>query len=147
MLRLFFYKLNIIILSFSSLLLSQNVMAKGNLIARCEKLETQHLGIDDAGFAVSNQKYKIETGKCYKLEIASTGKHEYILRAPEFFSSIYIRKLDIANTEIGINSLRSIDFDDEVSVKLYFLVVKPGTYEIRDKYLADKGTRFEIEVE
>ncbi|MCG8379896.1 MAG: copper-binding protein [Proteobacteria bacterium] len=129
------------------LFFSNSVFAKGNLIARCEKLETQHLGIDDAGFAVSKQKYQIETGKCYKLEIASTGKHEYILRAPEFFSSIYIRKLDVANTEIGINSLRSIDFDDEVSVKLYFLVVKPGTYEIRDKYLADKGTRFEIEVE
>ena len=121
--------------------------AKGNLVARCEKLDTQELGIDDAGFAVLHPLYNIETGKCYKLEISSSGRHEYILQGPEFFSSIYIRKLEVGKVELGINSLRSIDFDDEVSVELYFLVLKPGKYEITDRVLGDKGTRFTFNVE
>ena len=136
-----------ILVILSVLFFYNSVFAKGNLIARCDKLEEQKLGFDDAGFSVSVPKYKIETGQCYKLPITSSGKHEYILQGAKFFSHIYIRKLDIAQMEIGINSLRSIDFDGPVTAVLYFLAVKPGKYMITDRDLSDKGTRFEIEVE
>ncbi len=136
------------IISLSILLSLINVAnAKGNLIARCEKLDGQVLGVDDSGFEVKNSVYKIETGKCYKLTIHSTGKHEYILEGADFFSNIFIRKLDIGKIELKINSLHSIDFDDEVSAKLYFLPVKPGKYTIYDKYMSDKGTQFVFEIE
>lgn len=125
----------------------QTAYAKGNLIARCKALPEQILGIDDAGFEVKESEYHIETGQCYKLPITSSGKHEYILEGSEFFSHIYIRKLEVGNMELGINSLRSIDFDDAVSSELYFLVVKPGKFEIVDRVLGDKGTRFMFVVE
>lgn len=141
------YWFNLAFLILLQLLFIDSVLARGNMVARCEKLETQHLGIDDAGFAVANDSYNIETGKCYKLEISSSGRHEYILLGAEFFSSIYIRKLEVGKVELGINSLHSIDFDDAVSVELYFLVLKPDRYKIFDKYLGDKGTQFEFIVE
>lgn len=114
--------------------------AEGNLVARCKGLEDLLLGTDDAGFAVSQSSYEIETGKCYKLEITSSGKHEYILQGAEFFANIWIRKLEIGNIELKPNSLHSIDFDADESLELYFLAIKPGTYKLTDRDLGDKGT-------
>lgn len=131
----------------SSMLFHSTVYAKGNMIARCKPLDDQVLGIDDSGFEVKNKQYRVETGQCYKLLIQSTGKHEYILEGADFFSSIYIRKLDIGKVELKVNSIHSIDFDDEVAVKLYFMPVKPGEYHVNDKYMSQKGTHFSFIVE
>ena len=53
--------------------------AEGDLARKCEELDKLVLGTDEAGFKVSKSEYALETGKCYKLEIASSGKQEYAL--------------------------------------------------------------------
>jgi len=118
----------------------------GDLARKCKKLDPLVLGTDEAGFKVSQPKYELETGECYKLEIVSTGKQEYALRGPEFFRNIWLRKLEAGGMEIKATHLFELEFEDEAEAELYFTPIRPGSYKLAAAGLEAKGTVVTINV-
>ncbi len=117
-----------------------DIEAKGDLSIRCKKLPELVLGTDDAGYAVSRKEYRIETGKCYELEIKSSGRKEYVLRGPAFFRNMWVRKIEAGGMEIKATHLYELEFEDEAEAELFFTMIKPGRYTLAAIGLESKGT-------
>ena len=114
--------------------------AAGDLARKCAELPELVLGTDEAGYKVSQETYEVETGKCYKLEITSSGRKEYALRGGDFFRNIWIRKLEAGGMEIKATYLYELEYEDEAESELYFTPIRPGSYRLVAEGLEAKGT-------
>lgn len=117
-----------------------SALAAGNLARKCQDLPELVLGTDEAGFAVSQATYEIETGKCYSLEIKSTGRQEYALRGPGFFRNMWFRKIEAGGMEIKATHFHELEFEDEAEVELFFVPIVDGSYTLAAAGLEQKGT-------
>jgi len=120
--------------------------AEGYLATQPEELEDLILGTDQIGYNVSVKEYNLETGKAYSLLIKSSGVKEYAIVAPDFFDYIWLRKVEAGGLEIKANSIYEIEFENEGEAELFFVPIRPGTYELYAKGLKDKGTVVTINV-
>ena len=114
-------------------------MAQGDLTTRPTKLPDLVLGTEDNRYELSHKEYQLETGKAYKLKIISSGQTEYAVQAPDFFASIYLRKVEAGDMEIKAVSLTELEFEQEGEAEIYFVPVKPGNFEFYAEGLEDKG--------
>ena len=114
-------------------------LAKGYLATRATRLPDLVLGTDNTGFGLSQKEYKLETGKAYRLKIVSTGKHEYAMVAPEFFDFIWLRKVEAGGMEIKANAIYELEFENEAEAEIFFVPIRPGTYEMKAKGLEIRG--------
>ncbi len=119
--------------------LSGAVMAKGDLTRKPQALPDLVMGSEESDYSFSQKTYELETGQAYKLEIISSGQKEYALQAPAFFTSIFLRKVEAGGMEIKAVGLTELEFEDEGSAEIYFVPVKPGTYEFYANGLQNKG--------
>ena len=117
-----------------------SAQAKGNLARKCAELPELVFGTDEAGYAVSQKEYRIETGKCYELEIKSSGRKEYVLRGANFFRNMWVRKIEAGDVEIKATHLYELEFEDEAEAELFFTMIKPGRYQLAAIGLESKGT-------
>jgi hypothetical protein len=103
------------------------VSAEGDLAARAERLP--ELAIDGAeGFSVT--RYEIETGQFYRWRIESDGRDEYKLLAPELMRNSWIEQVSIEDKEVKpLGGLYAVEFDDAGVIDIYFVPIRPGTYE------------------
>ena len=102
------------------------VSAEGNLAKRADRLEPLMLDAAD-GFSI--KRYEIETGRFYRWRITSDGREEYMLRAPELIRNSWIDQVVIEDREVKpLGGIHALEFDDEGSIDLYFLVIRPGSY-------------------
>ena len=109
------------------LLFSQSALAEGNLAARAERLPEMLINGAE-GFSV--REYKIETGKFYRWRITSDGRDEYKLRAPELMRNVWVEQVSIEDKEVKpLGGLYAVEFDDEGDIDIYFVPIRPGTYE------------------
>jgi len=115
-------------------------IAKGNMARKCVELPELVLGTDEAGYKVSQSAYELETGKCYKLEIKSSGRKEYALRGADFFRNIWVRKLEAGGMEIKATNLYELEYEDEAESELYFVPISTGSFTLAAMGLEDKGT-------
>jgi len=122
-----------------ALSLSGPVLAKGDLTRKPIALADLVMGSEQSDYSFSTKSYELETGKAYKLEIISSGLKEYALQAPEFFASIYLRKVEAGGMEIKAMSLTELEFEDEGSAEIYFVPIKPGSFEFYAEGLQNKG--------
>ena len=101
--------------------------AEGNLAARAERLpELEIRGAE--GFSITG--YEIETGKFYRWRIASDGRDEYKLMAPELMRNVWVEQVSIEDKEVKpMGGLYAVEFDDEGEIDIYFVPIRPGTYE------------------
>ncbi|MEH6813999.1 MAG: copper-binding protein [Motiliproteus sp.] len=113
--------------------------AKGDLTRKPQALPDLVLGSDVSDYAMSVKSYELETGQAYKLNIVSSGLKEYAVEAPEFFASIFLRKVEAGGMEIKATSLIQLEFEDEGEAEIYFVPVKPGQYRFYAKGLEGKG--------
>ena len=120
--------------------------AKGDLTRKPIGLPDLVLGNDVSDYAMSQKKYQLETGKAYKLNIVSSGLKEYAVEAPEFFASIYLRKVEAGGMEIKASMLTQLEFEDEGEAEIYFVPVKPGNYRFYAEGLEGKGMEGVFEV-
>lgn len=120
---------------------SAPVLAEGDLTRRPQALPDLVMGSDESDYYLSEKEYQLETGKAYKLAIVSNGQKEYALRAPEFFASIYLRKVEAGGMEIKAISLTELEFEDAAEAEIYFVPVKPGRFEFRIQGLEAKGMK------
>ncbi len=101
--------------------------AEGNLARRAERLA--ELKIDAAsGFSI--KAYQLETGKFYRLRVISDGRDEYSFRFPELSRNAWFDQIVIEDKEVKpYGGIYSLEFDDEGEIDVYFIPIRPGTYE------------------
>lgn len=118
---------------------SVTAVAEGDLTRRPTKLPDLVLGTEDNRYQLSHKDYQLETGKSYKLKIVSSGQTEYALQAPEFFASIFLRKVEAGDMEIKAISLTELEFEQEGEAEIYFVPIKTGNFEFYAEGLESKG--------
>lgn len=115
------------------------VFAKGALATRATRLEPLVLGNAESDFYMSTKEYKLETGKYYRWKVEAGDKREYNLVAPEFWRNAWIRQIAVGDIEIKTGTLEELDFDGPGSVEVFFVPIRPGTYEFRIRGLEQRG--------
>jgi hypothetical protein len=123
----------------SSLIGFDNIYAAGDLTRRTEKLPDLLLGSEASDYSLSQNEYRLETGKAYQLKIISSGQKEYAIQAPEFATSIYLRKVEAGGVEIKAMTLIELEFEDAGEAEIFFVPIKPGKYRFYAKGLEGKG--------
>jgi len=118
---------------------SSVAQAEGDLTRKPIKLPDLVMGNNESDYSMSQKAYNLETGKAYKLAVISSGQKEYAMQAPEFFASIYLRKVEAGGMEIKAVSLTELEFEDTGEAEIYFVPVKPGKFEFVMDGLEGKG--------
>jgi len=123
----------------ASTMIAATAHAAGDLTRRPQKLPDLVMGSEASDYSLSQSEYNLETGQSYKLAVISTGRKEYAMQAPEFFASVFLRKVEAGGMEIKAVSLTELEFEDEGEAELYFVPVKPGKFEFYMDGLEGKG--------
>jgi hypothetical protein len=80
-------------------------------------------------YAVSQKDFTLESGKSYRLVITAKGQKEYKFFAPEFFRNAWINQIVVNNLEIHMQGPpHHLEFDDEGSIEVEFVVMRPGEF-------------------
>ena len=72
----------------------------------------------------------LKSGTYYELEIHSDGSAELALAGAGFFRAIWIDEVVINDLEIRPMAIDSFEFDDEGTMEISFIAIKPGTYKL-----------------
>ena len=123
----------------SSLIGFDNIYAAGDLTRRTEKLPDLLLGSEASDYSLSQSEYQLETGKAYQLKIIASGLKEYAFQAPEFATSIYLRKVEAGGVEIKAITLTELEFEEAGEAEIFFVPIKPGTFRFYANGLEGKG--------
>ena len=70
----------------------------------------------------------LQSGKYYEWEITSDGSQELALAGAGFLRAIWIDEIVINGIEIRPLGIDSLEFDEEGTVEISFLAIKPGTF-------------------
>ncbi|MBA4501774.1 cupredoxin domain-containing protein [Marinobacterium marinum] len=119
--------------------IAPTAVAEGDLTTRPERLPDLVLGSEVTDYALSQSRYELVTGQAYRLKVISSGLKEYAMKAPEFFSSIYLRKVEAGDLEIKAVALTELEFEQEGEAELYFVPIKPGEFRFYMSGLESKG--------
>ena len=118
--------------------------AEGNLTRRAERLA--ELKIDAAtGFSIKS--YRLETGKYYRLRVISDGRDEYSFRFPQLSRNAWFDQIVIEDREVKpYGGVYSLEFDDEGAIDVYFIPIRPGSYEFFVENYRDSGMLGSFEI-
>ena len=111
--------------------------AEGNLAANATRLPD--LAIDSAELTFSETRFELETGKYYRLRIVHDGGEELAVVAPELFRNSWINQVIINDLEITPYGLYSVEFDDEGTIDIWFVPIRPGEYKFWADGYEDRG--------
>ena len=101
------------------------------LFAKCNTQELPELTVA-AGKPLSEEgSWALQSGAYYEVEIVADGSQELTIVGPEFFRAIWIDEIVINDLEVRPLGLDSLEFDDEGTLELGFIAIKPGQYELR----------------
>lgn len=112
-----------------------------------ERMEPLVLGSEDNDFHMEPKEYRLKVGQGYRWVIRAEIDFEYGVVAPEFFRNIWIRKIEVGDAEIKTPMLDEIEFEDEGEAELFFVMVRPGTYEFGVRGMESRGMTGTIIVE
>ncbi|MGB3339365.1 MAG: hypothetical protein WBA73_19490 [Devosia sp.] len=117
----------VMVAAFAVLGLIGQAQAEGNLAANATRLPD--LMIDSEALTFSETTFELETGKYYRLRIVHDGGEELAVVAPELFRNSWINQVIINDLEITPYGLYSVEFDDEGTVDVWFVPIRPGEYK------------------
>ena len=132
-------KLLLPILLIASLIGFDNIYAAGDLTRLGTALPDLILGNEQSDYSMSQLEYQLETGQAYQLKIIASGQKEYAFQAPEFATSIFLRKVEAGGVEIKAITLTELEFEDAGEAEIFFVPIKPGKYRFYAKGLEGKG--------
>lgn len=104
-----------------------------------ERLEPLVLGSEDNSFFMEPKEYRLKVGQGYRWLIRAETDFEYGLVAPAFFRNIWIRKVEVGDIEIKTATLDEIEFEDIGEAELFFVAIRPGTYEFGVRTMQERG--------
>ena len=126
--------MNIVLRSLSAVALglvmgvaAASAQAEGNLAADATRLPD--MAIDSAALSFSQTEFQLETGKYYRWRIVHDGGEELAIIAPELFRNSWINQVIINDLEVTPYGLYSVEFDDEGTIDIWFVPIRPGEYE------------------
>ena len=86
----------------------------------------------------------LKSGTGYEIEITSDGSGELALEGPGFFRAIWVNEVVINDLEVRPFGLESLEFDDEGTMEIEFIAIKPGQYFLRIPGSTGEGQRVDI---
>ena len=105
-------------------------MGFAGLLAKCNREELPPITMA-SGKPLAEGDLKLQSGAYYKIEIVSDGSAELALTGADFFRAIWINEVVINDLEIRPLGLDSFEFDDEGTIELSFIAIKPGRYSLK----------------
>lgn len=120
----------------ATLALAGPVAAEGDPTQRATRLDPLELDAAD-GFSIT--EYQVESGVYYRWRIVSDGLEEYKLLAPGLFRESWIDQVVIEDKEVKPFGLHAVEFDDEGEIDVWFIPIRPGTYEYYIEGLETQG--------
>lgn len=111
----------------------------GDLASLPVELEALQVGTGDNGFGMEPAEIRMQTGQAYRMKIEAVGWHECNWQAPRFFQNAWLRKIEAGNMEIKVAQLNELEMDSDGEVELFFVPIRPGTYEFSCRGLEDRG--------
>lgn len=118
--------------------------AEGDPTRRAERLEPLRI---DAAKGFSRKSYQLETGKYYRWRVVSDGRDEYSFRFPELSRNAWFDQVVIADKEVKpMGGVYALEFDAEGEIDVYFVPIRPGTYEFFVDNYRESGMLGAIEV-
>lgn len=127
------------VLLICSLIGFDTIYAAGDLTRRGTALADLRLGSEESDYSMSQREYQLETGKAYQLKIIASGQKEYAFQAPEFATSIFLRKVEAGGVEIKAITLTELEFENAGEAEIFFVPIKPGKFRFFAKGLEGKG--------
>lgn len=101
--------------------------AEGNLAASPERLPDMEL--NSAELTMTPNQFELETGKYYRWRIVHDGGEEFSIVAPDLFRNSWINQVIINDLEVAPYGLYSVEFDDEGIIDIWFVPIRPGSYD------------------
>jgi uncharacterized cupredoxin-like copper-binding protein len=103
------------------------------------RLEPLMLGSENDSAHMSPREYRLKVGQGYRWKIMASDQSEYAFVAPAFFRNIWIRKVEAGEVEIKAATLDEIEFEKGGEAELFFVAIRPGTYDFGSRGLMERG--------
>jgi uncharacterized cupredoxin-like copper-binding protein len=116
-------------------------------VHRLVRLEPLILGTREDSTHMEPREYRLKSGQGYRWKIKASEYSEYAFVAPAFIRNIWIRKVEVGGVEIKAVTLDEIEFEDGGEAELFFVAIRPGTYEFGPKGMIERGVVGKIIVE
>ncbi|WP_238368533.1 hypothetical protein [Mesobacterium pallidum] len=87
------------------------------------------MAIDSAELTLSVSEFELETGKYYRWRIVHDGGEEFQILAPDLFRNSWINQVVIEDLEVQPFGIYAIEFDDEGTIDVWFVPIRPGNYD------------------
>ena len=111
------------------------------------RLDPLVLGVDKDSTKMRPMEYRLKVGQGYRWKIMASDLTEYAFVAPEFIRNIWIRKVEVGAVEIKAVTLDELEFENGGEAELFFVAIRPGSYEFGSRGLMDRGVVGKIIVE
>jgi len=104
-------------------------MGFAGLLAKCNREDLPPITMA-SGKPLAEGDLSLQSGAYYRIEIVSDGSAELALAGADFFRAVWINEVVINDLEIRPLGLDSFEFDDEGTIELSFIAIKPGHYTL-----------------
>ncbi|NIY73476.1 hypothetical protein HCZ30_13675 [Marivivens donghaensis] len=125
--------------------LSANAQTAG-LLSKANRVDLPPLTLS-SGVPVSEGPLNLTSGTYYTIEIEADGSAELALEGAGFFRAIWVNEVVINDIEIRPMGLSSFEFDDEGTLEMSFIAIKPGRYHLAIPGSTGDTQRVEITIE
>jgi len=114
-----------------------------------KRLEPLQFGVDGDSSKMAPTEYKLKVGQGYRWKIKASDLTEYAFVAPAFVRNIWIRKIEVGDPAIEIKAVTfdELEFESGGEAEVFFVAIRPGTYEFGSKGLMERGVVGKIIVE
>jgi uncharacterized cupredoxin-like copper-binding protein len=104
-----------------------------------KRLEPLVFGVDNDSSRMAPMEYHLKVGQGYRWKIKASDLTEYAFIAPAFIRNIWIRKVEVGEVEIKAVTIDELEFENGGEAELFFVAIRPGTYEYGSKGLMERG--------
>ena len=125
-------------LTFSTVGQSAQAQILDPSVHHLERLKPLILGVDKDS-RMEPMEYRLKVGQGYRWKIKASDLTEYAFVAPAFIRNIWIRKVEVGGVEIKAVTVDEIEFENGGEAELFFVAIRPGTYEFGSKGLMERG--------
>ena len=113
------------------------------------RLDPLVFGGDNNSAKMEPREYRLKVGQGYRWKIQASDLSEYAFVAPNFVRNIWIRKIEVGDPAVEIKAVTfdELEFEAGGEIEIFFVAVRPGTYEFGSKGMIERGQVGKIIVE
>jgi uncharacterized cupredoxin-like copper-binding protein len=113
------------------------------------RLEPLVFGVDGDSSKMAPVEYRLKVGQGYRWKIKASDLTEYAFVAPDFIRNVWLRKIEVGEPSVEIKAVTfdELEFENGGEAEVFFVAIRPGTYEFGSKGLMERGMVGKIIVE